>query len=54
MLFWGLICVLIFSLSKLFDGLIYTNSNPCINTTPGMNGDIVGWYQINKMGELEK
>ncbi len=28
------------------DGLVYTNSNPCINTTPGMDGVIVGWYQV--------
>lgn len=34
--------------------VVYTNSNPCINTTPGMDGTIVGWYQINKIGELEK
>ena len=40
--------------TNIIDGLIYTNSNPCINTTPGMDGDIVGWYQINKIGELEK
>ena len=33
------------------NGLIYTNSNPCINTTPGMDGVIVGWYQVEKEEE---
>lgn len=28
------------------NGLEYTNLNPCINTTPGMDGVIVGWYQV--------
>lgn len=27
-------------------GLEYTNSNPCINTTPNMDGIIIGWYQV--------
>ena len=30
------------------NGLVYTNSNPCVNTTPGMDGVIVGWYQVEK------
>ena len=35
------------------DGLVYTNSNPCINTTPGMDGVIVGWYQVEAEAEDE-
>lgn len=31
----------------------YTNSNPCINTTPGMDGVIVGWYQVASEDEEE-
>lgn len=30
------------------NGLVYTNSNPCINTTPDMDGVIVGWYQVER------
>lgn len=33
------------------NGLVYTNSNPCINTTPGMDGVIVGWYQVERETE---
>lgn len=35
------------------NGLVYTNSNPCINTTPGMDGVIVGWYQVESEKETE-
>lgn len=35
------------------NGLVYTNSNPCINTTPDMDGIIVGWYQVESEKEPE-
>lgn len=34
-------------------GLVYTNSNPCINTTPDMDGVIVGWYQVESEKETK-